>query len=542
MTHDHAGHGMQAPEERSQDKEVQAAVRRLQELRAQQTLLEHTGEQVMAEQRAHDAHAQRLMETDPRGHIEMMRPMQEAMARVRDLPEQLLAQEAALFRKIAARDADRQIEPLRVPLMTDMVLMEKWAHIAAGLLGAWLAASPSALAYPSRELAISDMISGALIMALSALTYLGRPWAPWANATVGLWVMFAPLVFWAPDVAAYANDTLVGLMVVSFAVIIPMRLPMPGPEVPPGWSYNPSTWGQRAPIILLGVVSYFIARYMSAFQLGHIGHAWDPFFGDGTVRVLTSDVSQMFPISDAGLGAYVYLIEILSTVMGDSRRWRTMPWMVAMFGVAVIPLGITSVVLIILQPLAVGAWCTLCLISALFMLLMVALSLDEVIAMIEYLVIARRAGRSTWRMFWNGGTLPEQIRDLGLARRGESPWRAMWAGLIVPPTLMISALVGMWLMAAPDIFNSVGGAADSDHLLGALVVVVAVLAMAEVTRALRFLNILLALTIIVAPWVLGGAPLAAGINDVVAGTLIIVLSIPRGAIRNRYGAWNPLIV
>jgi uncharacterized membrane protein len=542
VKHDHSGHGMPSPDETPRPKEVEEDLRRLEQWRAQQTALYEAGERVMDEQRAHDAHAQQLMETDPRGHIEMMRSMQESMARVRDLPEQLLAQEAALFQKIAARDAAPPIEPLPVPLMTDMVLMEKWAHIAAGILGAWLVASPSALAYPSAALAWSDMISGTLIIVLAALTYAGRPWAPWANAAVGLWVMLAPLVFWAPDPASYANDTLVGALVVSFTVIIPMRMKMPGAAVPPGWSYNPSTWVQRAPIIVLGVVSYFMARYMSVFQLGHIDGVWDPFFGEGTARILTSDISRMFPISDAGLGAYVYLIEILSTVMGDSRRWRTMPWMVAMFGIAVIPLGIVSIVLIILQPLAVGAWCTLCLISALFMLLMVALSLDEVIAMIQFLIISKRAGHSAWKMFWNGGTMSESVRDVGLAQRQESPWRAIWSGLNAPWPLVMSALVGIWLMAAPDIVNTTGGAADSDHLLGALVAVVAVTAMAEVTRALRILNILLALAIIAAPWVLGGAPLAGRLSDLLAGVFIILLSVPRGSIRSRYGSWNPFIV
>ncbi len=542
MKHDHPGPGMQQPKEQPRPEEVQEDLRRLEQWRAHQTALHEAGKKEMEEQRAHDAHAQRLMETDPRGHIEMMRPMQEAMARVRDLPEQLLGQEAALFQKIAARDTGQVIEPLRVPLMTDMVLMEKWAHIAAGFLGAWLIASPSALAYPSTGLAWSDTISGILVIALAALTYAGRPWAPWANAAAGLWVMFAPLVFWAPDPASYANDTLVGALVVSFTVIIPMRMQMPGASIPPGWSYNPSTWVQRAPIILLGVVSFFMARYMAAFQLGHIHHVWDPFFGQGTARILTSDVSRMFPISDAGLGAYVYMIEILSTVMGDSRRWRTMPWMVAMFGIAVIPLGITSVVLIILQPLAVGAWCTLCLISALLMLGMVALSLDEVIAMIQFLIISKRAGRSTWVMFWNGGTMTERIRDVGLARREMNPWRSMWLGMTFPWPLVVGAFLGIWLMTAPDLFNSTGGAADADHLLGALVVVVAITAMAEVARFVRFLNILLALAIIAAPWIFGGAPLAGRFNDLVAGILIIALSLPRGPIRNRYGGWNPLIV
>ncbi|MGH2349366.1 MAG: SPW repeat domain-containing protein [bacterium] len=542
MTHPHAGHDMEAPAQDQRPAEVTESLRRLDAMRAQQSLLDELGEREMAEQRRHDAHAQRLMETDPAGHIEMMRPMQEAMARVRDLPEDLLEREAALFADLAARDSEPAIEPLKVPLMTDMVLSEKWAHIAAAFLGAWLIASPSTLAYPSTALAWSDIVSGILIVVLAALSYREIPWAPWANATVGLWVMFAPLVFWAPDAASYANDTLAGVLVVSLTVIIPMRMKMPGAAVPPGWSYNPSTWVQRAPIIVIGVVSYFMTRYMSAFQLGHIATVWDPFFGEGTARILTSDVSRMFPISDAGLGAYVYMIEILSTVMGDSRRWRTMPWMVAMFGIAVIPLGITSVVLIILQPLAVGAWCTLCLISAVLMLVMVALSLDEVIAMIQFLMIGTRAGQSAWTLFWNGGTTAESLRDVGLARPRGSPWRDMWSGLDVPWTLLVSTLVGVWIVAAPDIFNSRGGAADSDHLLGALVVLVAVTAMAEVARTLRFLNILLALAIIAAPWVLGGAPFAGRLSDLIAGALLILLSLPRGAIRGRYGSWNPFIV
>ena len=71
---------------------------------------------------------------------------------------------------------------------------------------------------------------------------------------------------------------------------------------------------------------------------------------------------------------------------------------------------------------------------------------------------------------------------------------------------------------------------------------VAIIAFAEVTRAVRFINIALALGIIVLPWLLGGGTLAGGINDLVIGLFIIVLSIPPGKIRNTYESWNPLIV
>ncbi|MBZ0291504.1 MAG: SPW repeat protein [Anaerolineae bacterium] len=422
-----------------------------------------------------------------------------------------------------------------------MVAMAHWSQIPLLALGAWLIASPFTLGYDSVPLTWSDVISGILVIVLAVIAFrTGRIWAAVANTFVGLWLLFAPLAYWAPDAVAYANDTLVGTLVIVFAFIVPMLMQMPGPEVPLGWSYNPSTWPQRAPILLFALLSFLLARYMAAFQLGHIAWAWDPFFGDGTVRVLTSSVSKAFPIADAGLGAFTYLVELLSGFMGDPRRWRTMPWMVALFGFMVVPLGIVSVILIILQPVAVGAWCTFCLLSALFMLIMVALSLDEVIAMLQFLLQTRRAGKSVWRTFWLGGNA---LGDRLTPRRPETtqPFQMFW-GATAPWNLLISAALGVWLMAAPSIFQTQGPAAHSDHILGALVVTVSIIAFAEVARAARFINILLALGIIALPWLLGGATPTSGINDLIIGVLIIALSIPPGKIKNTYAGWNPFIV
>jgi len=55
--------------------------------------------------------------------------------------------------------------------------------------------------------------------------------------------------------------------------------------------------------VFLAMIGFFLSRYMAAFQLGHISYPWDPFFGESTRRVLTSDISKAFPVSDAGLGA-----------------------------------------------------------------------------------------------------------------------------------------------------------------------------------------------------------------------------------------------
>jgi len=532
---------MQMDESDTSD-EVRAREQQLDQMRALQTQLAQAYRREVATQKEADAQAHELMASDPRGHVQMMKMEQEHRQLALDLPRTLLQGEAQVFwaLQVAETAALARLSDAG-EMMGQMVGMARWSQIPILALGLWLIASPFTLGYANTPLMWNDVLSGILVMVLATMAFrTGRALPAWANTFVGLWLAFAPLLFWTPSAAAYANDTLVGALVIVFSILVPMMMQMPGPEVPLGWSYNPSTWPQRAPILALALVSFLLARYMAAFQLEHIPWAWDPLFGNGTILVLTSTVSKAFPVPDAGLGAFIYLVELLSGFMGDPRRWRTMPWMVALFGLLVVPLGIVSVVLVMLQPVVVGAWCTACLLSALFMLIMVALSLDEVIAMIQFLVQTRRASKSVWRTFWRGG---DALGDNLTPRRPETTQPgAMFWGMTVPWNLLVSALLGAWLMAAPAVFQTQGGAAHSDHILGALVVTVAIIAFAEVARAARFINIALAIGIIVLPWLLGGGTLAAGINDLIIGLLIIVLSIPPGKIRNTYESWNPFIV
>src|SRR5665647_1707832 len=286
-----------------------------------------------------------------------------------------------------------------------------WTHATNILLGFFLIAAPFTFGYKSAAMTNSDMISGVLLIVFSLLSANPyRLWAPWASSFVGVWLLFAPLIFWSPDASAYITDSIVGILAISFSVLIPempgmmqMMMTMPtGPETPPGWTYNPSTWLQRTPIIILGWIGFFASRYLAAYQLGYIDHVWDPFFENGTEKVLTSAVSKSFPISDGGLGNVSYTIEALMGYMGMSNRWRTMPWMVAFFGVLVIPLGVGSIVLIILQPVSVGFWCSICLLTAIAMVVMIPLTLDEVVAMIQFMYKRVKSGKPFWRTFWMG--------------------------------------------------------------------------------------------------------------------------------------------
>jgi uncharacterized membrane protein len=435
-----------------------------------------------------------------------------------------------------------------------------WRDFANILLGTWLLASPATLGYRDPAMVASDLATGILIVILGSLTLSPRfDLARWGLCFSGIWLLFAPLVFWTTDAGAYANDTVVGALVIAFSVLIPMMpsrahhdvMMTPGPDTPPGWSYNPSDWIQRGPIIAMAFVGFFLSRYLAAYQLGHIAYPWDPFFGDGTRRVLESEVSKAWPISDAGLGAVSYMLEALSGLMGGKNRWRTMPWMVVMFGVLVVPLGVVSIVLVILQPVAVGAWCTLCLVTAVAMLIMIAPAIDEVVAMGQFLVGAKREGKPFWHMFWVGGTL-DQYKTAGPAESAATerwPRRSTAARLVaaldlnnVPWTLLISAVLGIWLMAAPALLDVTGTAADSNHLAGALVVTWAVIAFGEVARPVRLLNIPTGLWIAISPWVLSGATGTSQWLDVFVGLLLVALSIRRGHIEERFAGWNRLLV
>jgi hypothetical protein len=429
-----------------------------------------------------------------------------------------------------------------------------WTNATVAMLGVWLMASPFTFGYQSLALTWSDVVSGLLLAIFASLAvqprfdFIGR----WSAALVGTWLQFAPLVFWSPTPAAYLNDTLVGALAVALSILVPsmpgmahhMAMRKPGPEVPPGWSYNPSTWHQRAPMIVMALAGWLISRHLAAYQLGYIDSIWEPFFGPGTVDVLTSEMSKMWPISDAGLGAFAYTFEFLMAWMGGVTRWRTMPWMVTFFFILVVPLGLTHILLVVSQPVIVGEWCTLCLAAAAVMLVMIPFTVDEIVAMGQFMRDRVEAGKPFWWTFFVGDTTDGGGPDERTQRYGAPLMRqlpsAVW-GVSCPWTLIASAAVGLWLMAAPALLGSERPAASSDQLIGALVVTVSVISTAEVVRAGRYLNWLAAAWLLVAPWILSGAAPAASASDTVAAIALIVLTLPRGPVRERYGRWDALI-
>ena len=465
--------------------------------------------------------------------------------------------------------------------MRQMHFSMLWVHWLVMGLGLWLATAPSvfgtfdqtefsaavlrvtedrglwAAATRSWLTAWNDVFTGLAIMVFAALSLRpGMGWAQWANAALGVWLLAAPLIFWTPDAAVYANDTLIGALVIALSILIPM---MPGmsregmmddSDIPPGWTYCPSTYVQRLPIIALGAIGLILSRILAAYQLGHVDGIWEPFFSspsglNGSEYIVTSDVSKAWPIADGGLGAMSYMFEILMGVMGSRLRWRTMPWMVALFGLVVGPLGVVSIYFIIIQPIAIGTYCTICLMAALAMLVMIPFSLDEIVAMIQFMVWNTRRGRPFWRAFFRGDALPGGLTggEMSFDARPTATFRQSARGVTVPWTLGLSAGIGAFLMLSRAIFGNEAALANSDHLVGALVLTTAVIAWAEVARPLRFLNILFGLWLIVAPLFLDGGTIAGSLLGMASGLVLIPLSLPRGRrSKEHYGSWDRYIV
>lgn len=433
-----------------------------------------------------------------------------------------------------------------------------WAHFLNMGLAFWLMTAPFILAYESQAMFWSDIISG---VALLILSFMSLSWrfglVRWLCGAVGFWLLGAPLIFWAPTAAEYLNDTIVGMLVMGFAVLtrpepgVSAVAAQTGPTIPPGWSYSPSSWFQRLPIIILAFIGFFISRYLCAYQLGHIDGVWEPFFAgssqdprNGTEEIITSSISKAWPVPDAGLGAMTYALEILTGMIGSARRWRTMPWLVILFGIMIVPLGIVSIFFIIIQPILIGTWCTLCLIAAVAMLIQIPYSIDELIATGQFLYRRKKQGRSLLRVFFQGDTDEgkwESLEEDFAQKPSKIVKEILGGGVTLPWNLVLCIPIGIWLMFTRVTLDAGTSMANADHLIGSLVLTVAITALAESARAGRFFLMPLGIALLVTPFFYDTS-IGSLLSSILCGLFLIAFSLPRGSVYNRYGTWDRFIV
>ncbi len=111
----------------------------------------------------------------------------------------------------------------------------------------------------------------------------------------------------------------------------------------------------------------------------------------------------------------------------------------------------------------------------------------------------------------------------------------MWARLL-------SAALGAWLMAAPDVLSHGGSAGLNDHVVGPIVVGSAVVAAWPVMRPLRWVGLVVGAWLLVAPWIFGDYGTAAMENASVVGFLLSALALLGGERESRFGGgWRRLL-
>ncbi len=163
--------------------------------------------------------------------------------------------------------------------------------------------------------------------------------------------------------------------------------------IPPGFDKNPTAWPRRIFLAVLASLGLGVSTYLALFQIGIIPSVWDPFFR-------SPKVLEFLGFPDAALGAMAYGTEIVLSFIGGRDRWRSAPWTVLAFGAVILSGAIVSVLLIFMQAVLVGAWCTLCLVSAAISFAIFGFGYDEPLAGLRYLKRMRESEGSVWRALW----------------------------------------------------------------------------------------------------------------------------------------------
>jgi hypothetical protein len=105
---------------------------------------------------------------------------------------------------------------------------------------------------------------------------------------------------------------------------------------------------------------------------------------------------------------------------------------------------------------------------------------------------------------------------------------------------VVSLLLGVGLMAAPGVLGYGGAGRANDLIVGPIAVAAAAIAMSEVTRGFRWVNVAAGAWMMVATWILG-RPIWGSVAAALAGLLMVGCGLAHGPVRERFGGgWGEL--
>jgi hypothetical protein len=178
-------------------------------------------------------------------------------------------------------------------------------------------------------------------------------------------------------------------------------------------------------------------------------------------------------------------------------------------------------------------------------LIMIALTLDEMLAVFQYLYfVYKNQKHNFWHIFWQGGTYEEGPLDLRSPPLNAHFGRnvdAMFWGVSFPWNLIASIILGALLMFAPTYMTVNPILSADDFVAGALACTFSFIATGEVLRSIRFLNVLLGLWVLIFSLFYLATENSHYIFHVIWSLILIGISFPKGRIKENYGHWNRYI-
>lgn len=353
--------------------------------------------------------------------------------------------------------------------------------VLPAFLGLILICTPSTLNYQDAAATLSDKLCGCLLILLATLSFLQRS-ILWLGVFVGMWVT---LFACCPERSSliFANDTLIGFAIFAVVCIPPSRPDVleVGPTIPQGISYNPSSGGRRAAVLVLSLLAWLQARYLTASALG------------------ISQSAFQYDCHTYAIMMTAYSLLVVLALAGGERRWHTRPKVVIATNVILICVLFLTFTSTLFGQQPSDSW--LCLFLAAQTALSCVFSYDELRATCVHLSQFSKKKKDLLRMSLFGS---EYYKDsMFWEERTVLPfWKACqqaFYGISFPINLIMSIFIAAVFMKLAYDLAFTDALKNYLNICCWFIIILSVLAFAESLRHLRWFCLIFSAAILLAP-------------------------------------------
>ncbi|WP_174222229.1 SPW repeat domain-containing protein [Chlamydia poikilotherma] len=380
--------------------------------------------------------------------------------------------------------------------------------ILPAFLGLLLISTPNTLNYQAPSVILSDRVCGSLLIILALISFYRRS-VLWFGVFIGIWVTLFPC-FPERSSIVFANDTLIGFAIFAVVCIPPTRPEAleVGPTLPEGMTYNPSSGGRRAAVLILSLLAWLQSRFLTASALGISRTAFE----------------CSFLVYAAMMTAYSLLVVL--SLSGGERRWHTRPKIVLATALTLLSAIILTFIPIVSKQMTLDCW--ICLSLTIQPALAFVFAYDEFRATFTYLGQFIGKKRELLRISLFGS---EYYRDsLFWEERTVLPFikacKQAFQGISFPINLLIAVCVAIGFIKVSDEFAVTDKLRNYIDICCWFIIVLATLSFANSLRHLRWLCVIFSAAILLSP-VFFHIPLHSPIliPTIIIGIALIFLSV-----------------